>query len=68
MFIGGDAALAVYTTWLQYPQQALDKNIQGQVTIGFVVDTLGKASAHRLVHGIGGGCNLEAMRINDMMV
>ena len=63
LFIGGDAALAVYTTQLQYPQQAQDRNIQGQVTIGFVVDTLGQVSAHRVLRGIGAGCDQEALRI-----
>ncbi|HEX8657352.1 MAG TPA: energy transducer TonB [Hymenobacter sp.] len=63
LFIGGDAALAEYTTKLQYPQQAQDRNIQGQVTVGFVVDTLGQTSAHRVLRGIGGGCDQEALRV-----
>lgn len=63
LFIGGDAALATYTTQLQYPQQAQDRNVQGQVTIGFTVDTLGKATNHRLLRGIGAGCDQEAMRV-----
>jgi protein TonB len=63
LFIGGDAALAVYTTQLQYPSQAQERNIQGQVTVGFAIDTLGRTSAHRVLRGIGGGCDQEAMRI-----
>ena len=63
LFIGGDAALATYTTQLQYPQQAQDRNVQGQVTIGFTVDTLGKATNHRVLRGIGAGCDQEAMRV-----
>jgi protein TonB len=63
LFIGGDAALAVYTTQLQYPQQAQDRNIQGQVTIGFVVDKQGKTGAHRVLRSIGGGCDQEALRV-----
>jgi protein TonB len=63
LFIGGDAALAAYTTQLQYPQQAQERNIQGKVTIGFVVNTQGQASAHRVLQGIGGGCDQEALRI-----
>ena len=63
LFIGDDAALAVYTTQLQYPQQAQERNIQGQVTIGFVVDAHGKTSAHRVLRSIGGGCDQEALRV-----
>jgi protein TonB len=63
LFIGGDAALAAYTTQLQYPQLAQERNIQGQVMIGFVVDKQGKASAHRVLRSIGGGCDQEALRV-----
>lgn len=63
LFIGGDAALAAYTTQLQYPQLAQDRNIQGQVTVGFLVDSQGRTSAHRILRSIGGGCDQEALRV-----
>ena len=63
LFIGGDAALAAYTTQLQYPQQAQDRNIQGQVMVGFAIDTLGRASSYRVLRSIGGGCDQEALRV-----
>ncbi|MDQ2772662.1 MAG: energy transducer TonB [Bacteroidota bacterium] len=63
LFIGGDAAMANYTTQLQYPQQAQDRNIQGQVVIGFTVGTDGKATDHHVLRGIGGGCDQEALRV-----
>ena len=63
LFIGGDAALASYTTKLQYPQQAQDRNIQGQVMVGFAIDTLGRASGYRVLRSIGGGCDQEALRV-----
>ena len=31
--------------------------------IGFVVDKQGKASAHRVLRSIGGGCDQEALRV-----
>jgi protein TonB len=62
-FIGGDAALAEYTSKLVYPASAQTSNIQGKVVVGFVIDTLGHASKHHLVQRIGGGCDEEAMRI-----
>lgn len=62
-FIGGDAALAEYTAKLSYPASAQANNIQGKVVVNFVIDTLGRASKHRLVQRIGGGCDEEALRI-----
>lgn len=63
LFIGGDAALAAYTTQVQYPQEAQDRNIQGAVKVSFAIDTLGQASNHRVVRTIGGGCDQEALRV-----
>ena len=63
LFIGGDAALAAYTTQLQYPSQAQERNIQGQVMIGFIIDAEGKTSGHRVLRSIGGGCDQEALRV-----
>ena len=63
LFIGGDAALAAYTTQLHYPLQAQERNIQGQVVVGFVVDATGKTSGHRVLRSVGGGCDQEALRV-----
>ena len=63
LFIGGDAALAAYTTQLQYPPAAQARNIQGQVTVGFAIDTLGRTTSHRVLRSIGGGCDQEALRV-----
>jgi protein TonB len=41
----------------------LARNIQGQVTIGFAIDTLGRAADHRVLRSIGGGCDQEALRV-----
>jgi protein TonB len=62
-FIGGDAALAEFTSKLTYPAAAQAGNIQGKVVIGFLLDTLGHTSKHHLVQRIGGGCDEEALRI-----
>ncbi|MCC2545550.1 energy transducer TonB [Hymenobacter sp. BT175] len=62
LFIGGDAALAVFTSKLTYPQNAQDRKIQGKVIVEFTVDTLGRASNHKVLMGIGGGCDEEALR------
>ncbi|QJX46566.1 energy transducer TonB [Hymenobacter taeanensis] len=63
LFLGGDAALAPFMSKLNYPAQAQSKNIQGKVVVAFVVDTLGRAVDHKVMLGIGGGCDEEALRV-----
>jgi len=63
-FIGGHAALAAYTAKLNYPAAAQARNVQGQVVVGFVIDTLGRISGHRVLQGIGSGCDEEALRVS----
>ena len=63
LFIGGDAALAAYTTQLNYPEQAQARNVQGRLVVSFVVDTLGQISSYKLLNHLGSGCDEEALRI-----
>lgn len=63
LFIGGEGALAIWMAKLNYPQTAQSRNIQGKVLITFAIDTLGQASGHKVLMGIGGGCDEEAMRL-----
>ena len=62
-FIGGPERLAMYTATLGYPAAAQQKNLAGKVTVSFVIDTLGRVSGHRVVHGIGRECDDEALRV-----
>ena len=64
LFIGGEAALAAYMARLNYPQQAQSRNIQGRVLVSFAIDTLGRATSHKVLMGIGGGCDEEALRLS----
>ena len=63
LFIGGDAALAAFTTQLNYPEQAQARNVQGRVVVSFLIDTLGQASGYKLLSKIGSGCDEEALRV-----
>jgi protein TonB len=63
LFLGGDAALAPFVSKLNYPVQAESRNIQGKVVVAFEVDTLGRATNHKVMLGIGGGCDEEALRV-----
>ena len=63
MFIGSDPRLATFTSKLNYPEAAQERQLQGRVVVSFVVDTLGRASDHKVLTGIGGGCDEEALRV-----
>ncbi len=52
---------------VRYPQEALEKNIEGSVVMTFVVEKDGKISAPRILKDIGGGCGLEALRVVGAM-
>lgn len=48
---------------LLYPDEAYDKNIEGVVILNYHVEKEGSLTNIRIVHGIGGGCDEEAIRI-----
>ncbi len=48
---------------LVYPQSAIDDTIEGRVLIGFLVDTLGNTSDHKVLKGVRGDIDNEALRI-----
>ena len=50
-----------------YPQMAKENNIQGTVYVSFVVDSKGKVTDVKLLRGIGGGCDEEAIRVVKLM-
>lgn len=61
---GGLRALPQYLADnLKYPPEAFRLDIQGKVTIEFVVETSGSISNLRTLNFLGGGCDDEAMRL-----
>jgi len=48
---------------LKYPNAARDNGIEGQVIVQFVVNEDGHISDAKVLRGIGGGCNEEALRV-----
>ena len=62
-FIGGREALGPFASTVRYPAAALKDKVAGQVTVSFVVDTLGRVANHRVVQGLGHGCDEEALRV-----
>ncbi|MDR8392080.1 energy transducer TonB [Aliifodinibius sp. S!AR15-10] len=57
--IGGLAGLQQK---VRYPEMARKAGIEGRVIIQFIVNEQGKVEDPRVVRGIGGGCDEEALR------
>lgn len=64
---GTDALLKYLGDNIKYPFVAKQAGISGTVIISFIVEKDGSISNVKVVHGIGGGCNIEAIRVVSMM-
>ncbi len=63
-FPGGDAArMKFLQDNIKYPQMARESGIQGTVYVTFVVEPDGSVTDVRVLRGIGGGCDEEAVRV-----
>ena len=67
-FPSGEPAMMEYIAKnIKYPQEARDKDIEGRVFIGMVIEKDGSVSNVRVLRGIGGGCDEEAVRVISSM-
>lgn len=67
-FPGGETELNKFLkTNLVYPQTATENGIQGTVYVSFVVDSKGNVTDAKVLRGIGGGCDEEALRVIRLM-
>jgi TonB family protein len=48
---------------LKYPEAALNNKVQGTVSINYDVDVFGNVTRSKVKHGIGYGCDEEALRL-----
>lgn len=65
---GGDEARIKYLSEnIKYPQMARESQIQGTVYVTFVVERDGRVTDVRVLRGIGGGCDEEAIRVIQNM-
>lgn len=64
-FNGGDAdSFVKYVQQnIKYPQNALENNVEGKVTVNFVVDATGKIRNAKVVNGVDDELNAEALRV-----
>ena len=59
---GGNIANYIYKN-LKFPAEAKEREIQGTVRLGFVVEKDGSISNIVVVNSVGGGCDNEAIRL-----
>lgn len=52
---------------INYPQEAVLTGIQGTVYVQFIIDRNGSVTEVKVLKGIGGGCDEEAMRVVQIM-
>jgi len=67
-FVGGEEARINYLSKnVVYPRSARETGIQGIVYLTFVVEKNGEITDVRVLRGIGGGCDEEAVRVIKAM-
>ena len=67
-YSGSDDALIKFLVEnLKYPETAKKKNIQGKVFVNFIVRADGSVTDVKVMRGIGGGCDEEAVRVVKLM-
>ncbi len=67
-FPGGMEAFYKYLAEnVHYPEQAKKEQLQGRVFVTFVVEKDGSISGAKVLRGIGGGCDEEALRVVNAM-
>lgn len=67
-FPGGEHAMQAFMQeHFEYPEEAEDAGIEGTVYLNFVIEKDGSISNVKVVRGIGGGCEEEAIRVVGLM-
>lgn len=64
VYPGGNAALQEFIlSNLRYPEEAIRNRVEGSVKVAYDVDVFGKVTDAKVTHGIGYGCDEEALRL-----
>ncbi len=64
---GADALMEFLARNIKYPVYARENNIQGTVYVTYDIEPDGKVTNIKVVQGIGGGCDEEAIRVVSIM-
>lgn len=69
VFPGGRKALdAFVSSQMVYPEAAIENQIEGSVAVDYDVDVFGKVISAKIKHGLGYGCDEEALRLTRLLV
>ena len=67
-FPGGEKAMFEFLSKnIVYPEKAKEAGIQGRVFVGFVIEKDGSVSEVKIMKGVGGECDEEALRVVKSM-
>jgi protein TonB len=67
-YAGGDEARNKFLVEnIKYPEAAMKNGIQGKVYVSFIIRADGSVTDVKIMRGIGGGCDEEALRVVKMM-
>ena len=65
---GGKTAFAEFIRQnLKYPEEALKMQVEGRVHVGFQVNDYGEVISAEVIHGLGYGCDEEAIRVVKLL-
>ena len=64
---GSEAFKRFISENLRYPEAALEARIEGSVLVEYVISDDGKVSDQRVLHGLGYGCDEEALRVIGLL-
>ena len=64
---GDDARIKFLNENLKFPEEARKQGISGTIYLSFVVEDDGEITNIKILRGIGGGCDEEAMRVVSIM-
>lgn len=68
LFPGGTKAFGEFLRQnLKYPEEAIKNRIEGKVYVSFQVNDSGDVIAATVLHGIGYGCDEEALRVVKLL-
>lgn len=68
LYPGGKKAFGEFIRQnLRYPEEAVKNRIEGRVFVSFQVNDFGEVISASVIHGIGYGCDEEAMRVVKLM-
>jgi TonB family protein len=68
VYPGGKKALDAFVKEnLAYPEDAIKNNIEGSVSIDYTVDVFGSVIQAKVKHGLGYGCDEEALRLTRLI-